>query len=120
MAIDHAGGLVYSHGFGLTSATSNARITPDTAFLVAGLTKQFTAVSLLRLAEAGELGPSVVVQSGDRTLVIEDGSWSLSGFRAALVLDPTRGVTLALACSAEFIQPPLSVATSVLTAWEGP
>jgi CubicO group peptidase (beta-lactamase class C family) len=49
------GTLVYSRGFGEANLFSHARNTPATAFYVASLSKQFTALSVLLLEQDGKL-----------------------------------------------------------------
>ena len=46
---------VFSKGYGIASRPSKAAITPQTVFNVGSITKQFTAMAILRLEEAGKL-----------------------------------------------------------------
>lgn len=49
------GTVVLKRGYGLADIESRRAITPDTAFLLASVTKQFTAMAIMILAERGEL-----------------------------------------------------------------
>ncbi len=49
------GALLYSKGFGLGDISANAAATPQSGFRIASVTKQFTAASILLLAEGGLL-----------------------------------------------------------------
>lgn len=47
--------LVYAAGFGVTSLTTEAPVTPATIFQIASTTKPFTAMAILMLVEEGKL-----------------------------------------------------------------
>jgi len=49
------GDLAYCKGFGVRDRTSQAPVTPDTVFRIASMTKSFTALSILKLRDAGKL-----------------------------------------------------------------
>jgi CubicO group peptidase (beta-lactamase class C family) len=49
------GKILVKKGYGLANLDSGRAITPDTAFLLASVTKQFTAMAIMMLAERGEL-----------------------------------------------------------------
>jgi D-alanyl-D-alanine carboxypeptidase len=49
------GSLVYSKGFGLSNLETQTVAAPDSVYLIGSLTKQFTAASVMLLAEAGKL-----------------------------------------------------------------
>ena len=49
------GDLAYVKGFGVRDRTSQAPVTPDTVFRIASMTKSFTALSILKLRDAGKL-----------------------------------------------------------------
>lgn len=49
------GRIVYQKGYGLADLKSERAIAPDTAFDLASVTKQFTAIAILQLAERGKL-----------------------------------------------------------------
>ncbi|MDV6332924.1 serine hydrolase domain-containing protein [Asticcacaulis sp. 201] len=55
LSVMHAGALLYSKGFGLANVDSSTAVTPQTEFRIASITKQFTAASILLLAEDGLL-----------------------------------------------------------------
>jgi len=55
VAVAHKGKLVYSKGFGLADIESKRAVTPETNFRVASISKMFTAVALLQLAEQKKL-----------------------------------------------------------------
>ncbi len=49
------GKIVYERGYGMADLDHNVAITPTTAFHVASMSKQFTAASILMLAQQGKL-----------------------------------------------------------------
>ena len=49
------GQIVYKHGYGMANLNDDIPITPATVFHVASMSKQFTAASILLLAEQGKL-----------------------------------------------------------------
>ncbi|MBW7838697.1 MAG: beta-lactamase family protein [Chitinophagaceae bacterium] len=49
------GKTIFSEGFGVTDLDSKSRITPETNFRMASVSKQFTAMSLLLLAKQGKV-----------------------------------------------------------------
>jgi CubicO group peptidase (beta-lactamase class C family) len=49
------GEIVLAEGFGAANIAAKAPVTPDTNFRLASLTKQFTAMSIMLLAERGKL-----------------------------------------------------------------
>jgi CubicO group peptidase (beta-lactamase class C family) len=49
------GQIVYEHDYGMASLNDDVPITPETVFHVASMSKQFTAASILLLAQQGEL-----------------------------------------------------------------
>ncbi len=49
------GQFVYSKGFGLANLETQTATTPKSIFLIGSLTKQFTAASVMQLADAGKL-----------------------------------------------------------------
>jgi len=49
------GQIVLKKGYGLANLESQKPITPDTAFLLGSVTKQFTAMAVMMLAERGKL-----------------------------------------------------------------
>ena len=55
VAVVKDGELVYSKGVGLANLEYGIAITPDTVFEVASISKQFTAFSILLLADEGKL-----------------------------------------------------------------
>lgn len=56
VAVAHDGAEVYAEGFGERAIGVGAPVTPDTVFGVASVTKSFTALAIMQLAEAGKLG----------------------------------------------------------------
>lgn len=54
-AVAQDGGEVYAEGFGERELGGGAPVTPDTVFGVASVTKSFTALAIMQLAEAGKL-----------------------------------------------------------------
>lgn len=54
---------VYAQGFGARDLETNAPATPETRYGVASITKSFTAMAVLRLVEAGEVGLDEPVSS---------------------------------------------------------
>jgi CubicO group peptidase (beta-lactamase class C family) len=49
------GRIIYQHGYGMADLDHNVTITPSTVFHVASMSKQFTAASILLLAQQGKL-----------------------------------------------------------------
>jgi CubicO group peptidase (beta-lactamase class C family) len=49
------GKIVYEHGYGMANLNDDVPITPETVFHVASMSKQFTAASILLLAQQGKL-----------------------------------------------------------------
>lgn len=49
------GRVLLSKGYGLANTETKTRIVPDTAFLLGSITKQFTAMCIMMLAERGKL-----------------------------------------------------------------
>jgi CubicO group peptidase (beta-lactamase class C family) len=49
------GQIIYKHGYGLADLDHDIPITPETVFHVASVSKQFTAMAVLLLAQAGKL-----------------------------------------------------------------
>jgi CubicO group peptidase (beta-lactamase class C family) len=47
--------IIYSHGFGLADADGKIRVTPDHLFRLASVSKQFTAVCIMKLVQDGLL-----------------------------------------------------------------
>ena len=56
-AVGIAGKVVWAGAQGVADLDSGTTITPDTAFDIASVSKQFTATAALLLAESGELSP---------------------------------------------------------------
>jgi len=54
-AVAQEGAEVYAEGFGEREIGTGALVTPDTVFGVASVTKSFTALAIMQLAEAGRL-----------------------------------------------------------------
>ena len=50
------GQTVYKHGYGMANLNDDVAITPATVFHVASMSKQFTAASIVLLAQQGKLG----------------------------------------------------------------
>jgi len=55
LSVMHKGSLIYSKGFGLANFRSGAKVTPQSGFRIASVTKQFTAAAILKLQEMGKL-----------------------------------------------------------------
>jgi len=55
VAVAQDGAEVYAEGFGERELGMGAPVTPDTVFGVASVTKSFTALAIMQLAEAGRL-----------------------------------------------------------------
>lgn len=47
--------IIYKHGYGMANLNDDVPITPATVFHVASMSKQFTAASILLLAQQGKL-----------------------------------------------------------------
>ena len=54
-AVVHHGRTVYARGFGLADVAQNEPVTRETPFVVGSISKQFTAVAVLQLRDAGKL-----------------------------------------------------------------
>ena len=55
IAVSHRGRIVYAEAFGMSDRESATAATPRSVMQIASITKQFTAASILRLAERGAL-----------------------------------------------------------------
>jgi CubicO group peptidase (beta-lactamase class C family) len=55
LGIYQNGQIVYKHGYGMANLNDDVTITPATVFHVASMSKQFTAASILLLAQQGKL-----------------------------------------------------------------
>lgn len=55
VGVYRAGAIAYAAGYGLANLEHGIRVTPRTAFYIASTSKQFTAISIALLAEAGRL-----------------------------------------------------------------
>ena len=55
LGIYQNGQLAYTHGYGMANLNDDIPITPQTVFHVASMSKQFTAASILLLAQQGKL-----------------------------------------------------------------
>jgi len=55
LGIYQGGQIVYKHGYGMANLNDDIPITPATVFHVASMSKQFTAASILLLAQQGRL-----------------------------------------------------------------
>jgi CubicO group peptidase (beta-lactamase class C family) len=55
LGIYQNGQIVYKHGYGMANLNDDIPITPATVFHVASMSKQFTAASILLLAQQGKL-----------------------------------------------------------------
>jgi CubicO group peptidase (beta-lactamase class C family) len=49
------GHIIYERGYGMADLDHNVKITPTTVFHVGSMSKQFTAASVLMLAQEGKL-----------------------------------------------------------------
>lgn len=55
VAITHKGKIVYKNGFGFSDLEAQKKMTTDTAFRVASISKTFTAIGIMQLVERGKL-----------------------------------------------------------------
>ncbi len=55
LAVMKDGGIIYERGYGMADLDHNVPITPGTIFHVASMSKQFTAASIVLLAQGGKL-----------------------------------------------------------------
>jgi len=55
LAVMQEGRIVYKHGYGMADLDHDVVITPSTVFHVASVSKQFTAASIVLLAQSGKL-----------------------------------------------------------------
>lgn len=55
ISVMRAGGIVYKHAYGMADLDHNVTLTPSTVFHVASMSKQFTAASIVLLAQQGKL-----------------------------------------------------------------
>jgi CubicO group peptidase (beta-lactamase class C family) len=55
LAVMRDGHVIYERGYGMADLDHNVKITPTTVFHVASMSKQFTAASVLMLAQEGKL-----------------------------------------------------------------
>lgn len=57
VSLTQDGRTVYEQGFGRVDLDSGRPVTPETIFGIASVTKSFTAMAIMQLAEAGQLAP---------------------------------------------------------------
>lgn len=55
IAIDEGGKMLLDKGYGLADIEKNIKATPDTIYRIGSVTKQFTAVAIIQLIDAGKL-----------------------------------------------------------------
>jgi len=55
VAVSRSGALIYERGFGMANLELGVPITPASIFPAASISKQFTALSILLLAQRGQL-----------------------------------------------------------------
>ena len=55
VAVSENGNVIYEQGFGLSNLETNEKITPDTIFGIASITKSFTALAIMKLVENGQI-----------------------------------------------------------------
>ncbi|MHA1423346.1 MAG: serine hydrolase domain-containing protein, partial [Candidatus Thorarchaeota archaeon] len=55
VAVVHNGEVIFKKGYGYANLDHMVPITDDTSFYIASVSKQFTAMSVLLLAEAGQV-----------------------------------------------------------------
>ena len=55
VALSQNGKTIYKKGFGKRDLETNEPVTPETIFGVASITKSFTALAIMKLAEEGKL-----------------------------------------------------------------
>jgi CubicO group peptidase (beta-lactamase class C family) len=55
LIVEKDGKIVLSKGYGWADRAKNIKNTPDTPFLIASISKQFTAAAILQLEERGKL-----------------------------------------------------------------
>jgi CubicO group peptidase (beta-lactamase class C family) len=55
VGVAHAGRVIFARGYGLANIEHQAPLTPDSPFLLASVTKQFTAAALLLLVQEGKV-----------------------------------------------------------------
>jgi CubicO group peptidase (beta-lactamase class C family) len=111
VAISDGGRTVYAHGFGLANLATREPITPTTVFDVGSVSKQFTAASILLLAQAHRLALTDDIHrfipelpSYGHALSLQDLLWMESGIPDVLndgllvkagYTDPADRVTIA-------------------------
>lgn len=55
VGLTHRGKLIYENGFGLADVAQKKPVVPETAYRIASISKIFTAVAVLQLAEQGKI-----------------------------------------------------------------
>lgn len=55
LAVTHRGRVLYAQGYGLADVSAGTPVKPETRFLVASITKMFTAVATMMLGQDGKL-----------------------------------------------------------------
>lgn len=78
--------IIYTHSFGLKDRESNTPLTDDCLFRIASISKSFSAVSILQLAEAGKLS-------------LDDDISNLIGFKVRNPKFPETVITLRMVLS---------------------
>lgn len=98
LLIARQGNILYHKAFGNADLENNAPMQPDMIFRIGSITKQFTAVAILQLAEAGKLSLQDSIQtylknfpSKGHTLTIEHLLTHTSGIKNSFEIDnPTQ------------------------------
>src|SRR5580693_4655755 len=57
LSVMRDGHIIYKRGYGMADLDHDVAITPSTVFHVASMSKQFTAASIVLLAQQGKLSP---------------------------------------------------------------
>jgi CubicO group peptidase (beta-lactamase class C family) len=61
LIVEKDGKIILSKGYGWADRAKNIKNTPDTPFLIASISKQFTAAAILQLEERGKLKTSDII-----------------------------------------------------------
>src|SRR5262245_1044709 len=56
LAVVRDGKIIKTKGYGLADVENEVRVTPDSVFELASITKQFTATAIMLLVEEGKVG----------------------------------------------------------------
>ncbi len=92
VGVVHNGKLVYQKGFGYADIESKILITPKTCFRIASISKTFTAIAIMQLAEQGKINIDDRVEKYLPWFKVETKDFDSSNITIRQILSHTGGV----------------------------